>query len=482
MLQKLTVSKSFQKIPLLLTILTITLFPTPTLQAMEINQTKFKGIYDYNGLKRGDEAFNFSKGSWCVFTKIPKDGRIMEYHPKVDSFVKFKTGGVVTSMAFYEPGGRVIAFYADKNPMPKSTMIKSNAFTKGPSAAANKVAELKKKNGNILSYVNNVPAFTMYDFVKTNPFPFYKYWTDLTDQLDDDYMNVPYNNGYEITKDDLRNFYRKVAKYFTIMTLFPTEYPIENYSIDEFFDKEEVVRDNEFEEDLLRPMNTHTYMNIKNPLHLHKSFKLATQLMNMVARQFLIKTLFFSETGMKKAGAFSADSFNDLITKNLNYSKSYLFTGFTFGLFKSKYNFKELTNNREVLIYEHIFDTLVEVYNAGFHSYDNFVQWRGKKKNGSIRKRYKILSKDDVKVMDVIFKYFKEVIYPKIVSEVVGMFLDCLKESQMFEKAGLADILSQNSRKYATFKKYMKMMGYMGFTDSDIGMLKWHSFPIFIEK
>ena len=184
---------------------------------------------------------------------------------------------------------------------------------------------------------------------------------------------------------------------------------------------------------------------------------------------------------MKKAGAFSADSFNDLITKNLNYSKSYLFTGFTFGLFKSKYNFKELTNNREVLIYEHSFDTLVEVYNAGFHSYDNFVQWRGKKKNGSIRKRYKILSKDDVKVMDDIFKYFKEVIYPKIVSEVVGMFLDCLKESQMFEKAGLADILSQNSRKYATFKKYMKMMGYMGFSDKDLGMLSFQSTTIFSE-
>ena len=463
-------------------LLTILALSTPTLHKILINKNKVKGIYNAQGTKLQNKSLNFSKGSWYTFKQKTKDGRIMEFHPEVESFLKYKTMGVVSSMGYYKPMDRVIAFYPDKKPLPKVTITKTNGYEKGESFAAKKIEAYKKNHRykDILSFVNYVPTFTMYDFMTTNPFPFHNYWHKVYKRLSDEYLEAPYKHGYEPSKDQLRSFYRKVAKYFALITLFNTELDDDEPGIEKFYESEKIFKDNVFIEDWHRPMNSHTYNNIANPLHLRENFKLATKYMVMVAKHFLVKTVFYSSMALKKAGAFSANNLTELIQGNLNYSKSYLFSGFTFYYFVQKYDFGELTGHREVTIYEQIFDTLVEVYNEGFYSYDLFVKYRGKK-NGGERRRWKLTSKNSKEVVIRVFRFFCQEIYPHVVAEVVGTFLSTLKETSMFQEAGLEGVLGGDASKFGVFRKYMKMMGYMGFSDKDLGMLSFQSTTIFSE-
>jgi hypothetical protein len=386
---------------------------------------------------------------------------------------------VVTSMAYYEPGGRIIAFYQDKPPMPKTTVTDSKKYLKGAATAAKKVETILKQKKDFLKIVNQFPSFSMYDLVKTNPYPFYDYHKTLISSVDDGYLEAPFKESYKVTKKDLLNFYQKVAKYFTIMTLVKNEKTYEEQYSQDLWEAQEIMVDNEFEEDLRRPMNVH--VSNQNPIHLRKAFRLATDCLTLIAKDFLARNLFLKPNAFKKAASYSAETFEELIN-NLKYKKGFLYTSFSYFLLKKKFNFGSLSNDKEVMPYEHIFDILVETYNEGFYSYDNFVQWRNKLKSKQPRPRYKILSKDDNQVMSRIFNYFKETVYPQIVEDYVNTLLMELKESDMFQSAGIEAILYGKSNYYATFKKYMKMIGYIGFSDSDAGLLSYHSAVIFKNK
>ena len=95
------------------------------LNCVKINTEDYHGIYDENDVKNTKQKFNFSTGIWYTFEQETKDGRIMEYHPPMPEFFKVKKAKAVAAIGYYEPDGRIIAFYKDKLSMPKTSIRKS---------------------------------------------------------------------------------------------------------------------------------------------------------------------------------------------------------------------------------------------------------------------------------------------------------------------------------------------------------------------
>ena len=167
-----------------------------------INNSKFHGIYNDEGIKLNNQSFNFSSGTWYTFSQTSKDGRIMEFHPNTAGFVKIKTVKIVSSLGYFEPNGRIIAFYKNKRPLPKTTYGNKYGVVKGQQAAKQKVANLLKNDKNILQNLNQFPSFNMKDFMKTEPWFFSKFWRKVGDLQEEDFLDYPFKDSYTLTKKD----------------------------------------------------------------------------------------------------------------------------------------------------------------------------------------------------------------------------------------------------------------------------------------
>ena len=447
--------------------------------ALKVNPSKFHGYYNKNDQKVSGKEFNFSKGTWIVFTQKTKDGRIMEYHPSEPCFVKLKVLKMATSIAYYEPNGRIIAFYENSPPMPKTTYGQKFAFTKGAAEAAKLVTNKAKKNKNILDWVNKFPAFKMYDFTMTSPFPLVQFWRKVENIQSDSYLNVPFEGSYQLSVKDLTNAYIQVSHYFNLISLFPTEANLNENAFLEVREKMGIDMNNEFYEDLYRPASTH--INKKNPTHTSKNFKLVMNFFTLIAKDYVINKLYYSAFALQEGVKRQYTSLESMLD-NLKLKSGSLYKNFTFSYVNRQHNLGELTQNQDQNILWKMFNVAVEVYQDAIQSYELFVKWRGKTSQGARFTFRHLKYKTYENVMARLFTIFKEKIYPNVLSNLVDEFYDRFKHTTVLKDSGFESLMgaTASSSTIALFEKYLKLLGYSGFTNSDAGKLSYTAFDIFV--
>lgn len=469
--------KTSKAAALLLVLLTVTL---PTLQKVKLDNSAYKPLIQLRQTEMKGHQLNFSEGKWVSFTEETSDGRIMEYHPTRDSLFEYTAMSALTSMAYYQKNNFVIAFYKKSNPMPRYTI---HQFYEHTDTRKQVVADMETwladpETADLLNYVNNVPAFKMYEIFQPKPLEFYHYWETLRKQLDSNYIQLPYTDGYQFDDDDLKAFYRKMVRYFTFISLFPTELDQGEDGIEGVYESFEVDRDERFEQDLDHPMDAHT--EIQDPFHRLEEFQKATQLLVTVTRRYLMRAFYYSPLAMRYASATPTDNITKLILENLLKEDSLLVSRFNFSQIDIEYDFPDAKEDEEnPKFYKIIFYHLVNVYKSGQNSYQNFVQHRKVQGDNKIFPLLELKNKDSKKVMMKIFQFFKETVMPKIVNEVVATFFDQLSASEIFTNAGLNKVFQSDPSSYKEFSVLMKMFGYMQLLPDDENMITWHSHKIF---
>lgn len=456
-----------------------------------LSDEKFSGIYNEEDSKVDSENFIFNQGFWIVFNSPTSNGRIMEYHPKSLSFVKKKHLSCVTSIGFFEPSNMVIAFYADKTPEPRKTLITGmdKALYKVSKKEACKLVErMQAQNDGFLALINQVPLFKAKEVMKTNPFPLLKFWESIQDNVEDEYLASPYSQIPPLDESTLRAIYKDVSVYFAMITFFPGPTTWEDREFREWVgDGDDHRGDKEFKEDLLRPFTSLTSASVMD--HLSKEFTTVMEYYATLAKEYVIQKLFFSDFGLRDAlrhsGGLDAmmHSFsnpNGSFSKNFNWKSVYAPQAFELQTAsKGKMVLLPKTGDKVNLSHQ-MWLLMQEVYNHGKSSYHNFVQWRGKINNGNYFKPKEINQKAGVDVMEHVFRYFKKHAFPGIVDQVAAKFLEALRDSEVLKEANFEDIENGGEKHMDVLKKQMKMLGYLAYNSSEnTTLLDYFPFEIF---